>query len=328
MGLPAIYLIGEIYFINAFINTYSTSTNVDGLQVYEWWGKAFSAFGIALSVVIAKEVKNNIKSDFSGLLKVWWSICKILALWFLIAFASIFFVMKSIVVYNNSPESRFCASNGHYIKHLVQSGQYSPFKSWTEESGYTNINQHQVALTILPYSFCTNADLRNEVKNDNHFKDLLYKNTINSIEEQSEELKAFRRFINGKEVSDNNIYDLHNAYKKHNKYFGSYRVRERIIKKISSSLKGHTYKDEVVDIFRRLAVSDHHNRINRSLNNFKQEFKTLLAVRIIGIKDGISGGISGAQNVLNDDFVMKNFKYFKPIEKSGKSKKQYYEEVK
>jgi hypothetical protein len=324
IGLPALYLFVELFFVNAFINTYSTSTNVEELRHYENYGRLLSAFGIALSIVVAKATKEFQSNGWNiSVFSQWGQAATLFFKSFISAFVLIFILMKAVVIYVDTPAARFCAGNGHYLKELVQSGTYSPLRSWSNERSFININQHQVALTILPYSFCSNKNVRNEALNDKHFKELVYQDMFANLFENSPELKKYRNLVNGKSSLDGKISQLYTAYSYilDNKGKGTRRVND----KVSKGLRGNAYSKEIYSTYHKIYYSDKHRGIKRSFSNFKKVFKANLAIEIMDIDFKVKGGLQAAENVLGKQFVANNRHYFYQPKQKGISSAEHIE---
>lgn len=306
---PAAYLLVEIYFVNAFINTYSTSTNPQALEHFEIIGRAISATGIALSAMLARSTKTILREGWSfGTFRTWWASLKVFVIAFIVGLAGIYAVTYTLNWYVDSPSSRFCAWQGHYIKDKVQSGTFSPLKSWNSEENYMNINQHQVALSILPYSYCANKILRKEALENKEFTATIFKDFFEYAFSESKQLQNYKRFVNNENQIDRKIDDFYRAYRyvlANDENGGN-----RALKKVWKAVGGHRLEDPIMQSMYFISKTDKIRGGNRSKSEFKYLLKSSIAARSADIDFDFGDWQTVAENLFGQQFVEQNKEYF------------------
>ncbi len=209
--LPLIYIISEVYFISAFINTLSTTTNFNALTKYEWLGKAICAFGLTMTYLISNIIQ-DIKGNCLYVADYYKSVfIKKFILCFIISLILVKLLFDLLIYSMNNSNLHYCGMLSHIIKQQIQFNNLSPIYLFSKESEYINISQFQVSMAILPYSICTNSALRDDILNDSRFTSYLF--TL--LAEASKKQKTTNLYLSGLTLISSSVdTQLYSAYLK------------------------------------------------------------------------------------------------------------------
>lgn len=181
--LITLYLLFEVYFLTALINSLSTSLRPEQIESLEEIGRYITGIGTAtayLAWLTGRYVKMLRYPK------------KRVLIWALFPFFIGYFGIKYVfdeVVERASPKAVMCSLIGVAAKEALLEGRGIPIQGWNDESSFLPVEDFQIGLLLLPQAVCLNKELRNTLVDSDSVKNQISKRVITS-EGVSRKLKS------------------------------------------------------------------------------------------------------------------------------------------
>ncbi len=309
--IGAIYLVVEIYYITAFINSYSLTSN-DGILVkYKDTSKLISSLGIGFSVFVTLIYLLRSKRVISPPL-----------------IALVGAVLSSVMVYqlinpfierqvDKAPEETIlCAFLGRYAKENFLLNYSDAVPLWKSEKSFTSFEEMQVGLNLLPTALCTNPELLSNSFSSKATRRKFSNTIVNSITAaQKHKFKDIAIEAESKAAYlQSRITELYNGY---NKVLATKNKRHYQIgiSRLETALyKSHLHRTTIDKILKL----NYQTRYNKAKRLTKNELYAVIARSEFEIAIGkdLTFPISLNRNIVNDLEVISNNETKKIISKA------------
>jgi len=277
--IGATYLVVETYYITAFINSYSLTSNNDILAKYKDVSRLLSSAGIALSMFITSFFFIRRKFHFNS-----FGIACVIAI---ASGSSIYYGVERVIneqVKKAPEEVVLCGFLGGFAKKTFLLGKGDAVPFWNAEKAFTPFEDIQVGLNLLPAALCTNKELliaSIATRETHQALANMIKNKINEIYQSrlEGELDGVERKLNYLRSNLDRIYEGHRKvveasadwrYRRYLKGFDkalkrngmSYTTRELIIDITNKTRENINVKPSKGDLYESIIRSEMRGKVN------------------------------------------------------------------
>lgn len=170
--LVIFYLLFEVYFLAALINSLSTSLQADQIESLECIGRFITGIGTAcacLTWLTARYVKDKCYPKKSILFFAIFP--------FLVGYFGIKLILDEVVE-RASPEALMFSLIGVAAKEALLEGRDIPIKGWNDESSFLPVENFQIGLLLLPQAVYVNKEIRDVLVESDSVRDQITKRVI------------------------------------------------------------------------------------------------------------------------------------------------------